>query len=333
MKRDYQAREFKTIEGKTGDLIVKAAAIDGPNQGLVAWQVRLEGKTYCAWVPAAEATRKRLDRFILHFRFNPEWRKHFCTPLSTINQVTVTLSDGITVAVDHGMAHYVKALIAAGCDVEEACQGDFLPNGRAASIVFRSTIPEDLEQAANAVGWLGLDRSITPTISRGWAHEYNQLLHLLLDDWLNDDVDRTGYRYVLNREPLPLMPDWPDLPPEAKAEHQRNLRKDVKRVNELDTRATFHDLVGLLSGRDQYSLMSLDKLRSHCQADSFLSYLEDQIQDKTALARALRWRLRGLNLDLVMRKTQAEAVLNERAEIRRTEYRLRKAGDAVMAQS
>lgn len=331
---DYSIKtlwRFKTKEGFKAELQVVGAQYQGAEQGLMAWQITLEGKNYKAWLPESDFTAKHLAKFILHFRYCPEWREHFRQDLPEHRQVEVVLITGNVFKVDQGIARYVNALCDQGFTVIESRQGDALPYGRKAMLKFAGEIPEPIEKAVRALGWLGLDRSIEPLAVRGWVHEYNQMFHLLLDDWMHGDVDETGARYALHREAVPFIAPWPKLPEQALVEHERNIRKDVDRLNRLDTKTTFQDLVGLTSGRDRYSKMNLEKLKGLSEEDPFLDHLEHHLRDPAALARALRWRLRGLQLDLVLRKSEIEAMLNRRDEKRRSEYALQKAMALVEA--
>lgn len=327
---DYSAKtlwRFKTQEGEKAELQIVGAASQGSEQGLMAWLISMPGKSYKALLPERDFSLKLLAKFILHFRFCPQWREHFRQDLPIHPQVDVVLITGNVFKVDQGIARYVGALCDEGYTIIDSREGDALPHGRSAMLKFASDIPKCIEEASIALGWLGLDRTIEPVPARGWAHEYNQMLHLMLDDWLHGDVDSTGERYALYRDPLPFIPEWPKLPPQALVEHERKLRKDVERLNRLDTKVTFHDLVSLTSGRDSYSRMSLDELKRLSEEDPFLEHLEHQLKGRepAALARALRWRLRGLQLDLVLRKSEIESMLNKRDEKRREEFRLKKA--------
>ncbi|MBD8614769.1 hypothetical protein [Pseudomonas sp. CFBP 13719] len=321
---------FKTCEGVKAELQMVGASNQGPEQGLIAWHVQVGTKSYKALVPAADYSTKLLAKFILHFRYCPAWREHFRQETPQYEKVEVTLITGNSFQVDRGIATYVSALCDQGYPVIESRQGDDLPYGRTAMIKFGNLIPEPIEQAARALGWLNLDLSIEPVCPRGWVHEYNQRVHLLLDDWLHSDVDASGERYALHREPLAFIQDWPKLPEQAMVEHERKVRKDVDRINKLDTRATFQDLVGLTSGRDRYSRLNLEKLKALMVDDVFLGFLEHKLPDPAALARGIRWHLRGLEVDLIIRKAHIEAMLNLRDERKREEYRQQKAMEPIL---
>lgn len=321
---------FKTQAGEKAELQMVGASFQGSEQGLMAWSITMGEKKYRVLLPEIEFTNKLLAKFILHFRYCPQWREHFRVETPQYEQVEVTLITGNSFQVDRGIARYVSALCDQGFPVIDSRQGDAMPHGRTAMLKFGNEIPADIRQAALALGWLNLDLSIEPVAPRGWAHEYNQMMHLMLDDWMHGDVDISGERYAIYREPLPFIPEWPKLPEQAMVEHERKVRKDIERVNKLDTLATFQDLVGLTSGRDRFSRLNLEKLRELLVDDPFIDYMEEKMVDAAALSRAFRWRLRGLALDLIIRKAKIEEMLNLRDEKRREEYRRQKAMDMMM---
>lgn len=331
---DYSTKtlwRFKTYDGERAELQMVGASSQGAEVGLMAWNISLGDKAYRALLPERDFSNKLLAKFILHFRFCTEWREHFRLQTPEYEKVEVTLITGNTFQVDRAIAGYVSALCDQGFPIIDSRQGDALPYGRTAMLKFGNEIPVDFKQAALALGWLNIDLSVEPVPPRGWVHEYNQMMHLLLDDWVHGDVDVTGERYALHREPLPFIPDWPKLPVQAMVEHERRVRKDIDRVNRLDTRASFQDLVSLTSGRDRYSRLNLDMLRELLVDDPFIEYLEEKMVDDAALSRAFRWRLRGLQLDLILRKAKIEEMLNYRDQKRREEYRRQKAMEPVMA--
>jgi len=309
--------EFTTPDGLSCSLNVYEAMAHGPDAGLVGLLIEASGEQYKAMVQQADYSQKFLSKFVTHFRFCPDWRSHFKVPHEEVAQREVVLTTGTVLMTDARIAVYVQALCDQGYIVLEARQGSDHPLGAPAFIKFADAVPVELETVWNALGWYNLDNSVIPTLSRGWAHEFNHMFLLILDDWAANDLDLTARRYQLDRVPLPYIPDWPKLPRAALLEQERLVRKEVARLNKLDARATFEDLVGLSSGRDTHTLKQLAELQAALAGDPILAFLEQRIREPAALARGLRWHLRGLNPDLILRKIEVEEALNRRDELRR----------------
>ncbi|MDT8925311.1 hypothetical protein RBE51_21180 [Pseudomonas taiwanensis] len=309
--------EFTTPDGLSCSLNVYEAMAHGPDAGLVGLLIEASGEKFKAMVQQADYSQKFLCKFVTHFRFCPDWRNHFRVPYEEVAQREVVLTTGIVLMIDARIAGYVQALCDQGYTVLEARQGSDHPLGAPAFIKFADAVPVELETVWNALGWYNLDNSVIPTLSRGWAHEFNHMFLLILDDWAANDLDLTARRYQLDRVPLPYIPDWPKLPRAALLEHERLVRKEVARLNRLDARATFEDLVGLSSGRDTHTLKPLAELKTALADNPILTFLEQRIREPAALARGLRWHLRGLKPDLILRKIEVEEALNRRDELRR----------------
>lgn len=309
--------EFTTPDGLSCNLNVYDAMAHGPDAGLVGLLIEASGEQYKAMVQQADYSHKFLSKFVTHFRFCPDWRRHFKVPHEEVAQREVVLTTGIVLMIDARIAGYVQALCDQGYTVLEARQGSDHPLGAPAFIKFADAVPFELETVWNALGWYNLDNSVIPALSRGWAHEFNHMFLLILDDWAANDLDLTARRYQLDRVPLPYIPDWPKLPRAALLEQERMVRKEVARLNKLDARTTFEDLVGLTSGRDTHTLKQLAELQAALAGDPILSFLEQRIREPGALARGLRWHLRGLKPDLILRKIEVEEALNRRDELRR----------------
>jgi hypothetical protein len=309
--------EFKTADGLNCTLNVFEPLPHGPDAGLVVLLIDAHERKFKVCVPDIEYSPKLLVKFVTHFRFCPLWREHFEVPRENFPVKAVSLVTGNELMIDERIADYVQLLCDHGYQVVDAHLGSEYPQGHPAYLKFTDEIPAPLEQVWNALGWHNLDNSVIPTVSRGWAHEFNHMFLLILDDWAAGDLDLSGRRYHLDREPQPYIPEWPKLPRAALLEHERKVRKEVTRLNKLDTRVSFEDLVGLTSGRDTYTIKHLPELQALLAEDPMLSFLERRIREPAALARGLRWRLRGLHPDLILRKIEVEDVLNRRDELRR----------------
>jgi hypothetical protein len=253
-----------------------------------------------------------VDKLISAFRFNPAWREHFRVFESPHLTAELHYTNGRVGQVDRALQPYVQRLNDQGYATLSSCEGDPHPMGRLPSITFADAMPEDLHAIWARLSWVNLDGSVSPIPCHGYSHTYRQLFLLVLDDWLNDDLDHSAVRYQLKRTALPLIPALPSVNAKALADHQAIVTRRVKRLNKLGDKATFDDLVKLRCGRDRYSLWKIDQLRGALSNDPALEQLPARIHDIPALQRALRWRLRGLDLVMILKKHEVDQVLEAR---------------------
>jgi hypothetical protein len=260
-----------------------------------------------------------VDRVINAFRFEPQWREHF--RLFTEPHATTELryQDGSVGSVDVSIAHFVQALNDRGYPTLCACEGDDHPVGRTPWIQFAHQMPAELEAVFSSLGWATMDGTVSPDPIRGYNHQVRQRFMVLLDDWLYGELDTTASRYRFERPALPSIPDLPPPSREAMRDHQRQVRRRVNRINSLGSSASFDDLVKLHCGRDLYSSWKLPRLLDALKEDKALALIQNKIRDVPALQRALRWRQRGLDLDLVLRKHEIDLILSRSSENKRAE--------------
>ena len=103
------------------------------------------------------------------------------------------------------------------------------------------------------------------------------------------------------------LPPIPKLPDNISG---KIIRGDIARLIKKGSKARFADFAGLKSGRDQYSSIKLPDLAAQVgdEAMSKLSGFTDDLKAKTA-----RWILRGLPVDMAVRKTKTDAEIGENA--------------------
>lgn len=269
-------------------------------------------------IPPAKLNRKVVDKIISAFRFHPEWREHFRVFTHAHQAVDLHYQNGLVGSVDTKLHPYVQALNDRGYATLASCEGDGHPMGRPPFIKFTGAIPEALEKVWNHLDWLNLDRTVTPLAIHGFTHEFRDVFFLILDDWLYDDLDSTARRYQLSRSGQPLLPDFPPVNEAELQAHQKVVEKRAKRLNKKGGAAsTFDDLVKLRSGRDSYSTMKLPALLEALEGDPEVDRLKSLIKGTPELQRALRWRLRGLTLEVILRKHEVDQVLSRSAELKK----------------
>ncbi len=249
------------------------------------------------------------NKLISAFRFNPEWREHFRVFNAPHDKVPLRYADGTEGFADKGLAPYVQALNDQGYRTLSSCEGDPYPNGRPPFIGFFENIPKPLEAVLNALGWVNFDRSVGPIPCHGHNHSFRAMFLLMLDDWMAGELDTTAERYRIQRQALPKLPELPPVNEKALNDHQASVTKLVKKINTKGEKATFSDMVNLRSGRDRYSNWKLEQLQQALRNDPSLEQLESRIFGKAALQRALRWRMRGLDLLMILKKHEVDQVL------------------------
>lgn len=254
-----------------------------------------------------------VDKIISAFRFNPTWRENFRVFTHPHDTAPLRYLDGSLGVVDLALQTYVQELNDRGFRTVESCEGDHHPKGRMPSITFADSMPEDLAKVWSALGWVNMDLSVSPIPCHGQTPTFRMMFFVILDDWMYGSLDITGKRYRQDRVAKPLIPDLPPVNQSALKDHQRQVSKRVLKINKLGSEATFDDLVKLRCGRDTYTTWKLPALKEALVNDPALDYLEKHIHDTPALQRALRWRMRGLDLVVVMKKHEVDQVLESRA--------------------
>lgn len=253
------------------------------------------------------------DKLIRAFRFNPSWRENFRVLTHPHDVGPLRYLDGSVGVVDLALQVFVQELNDRGYRTIESCEGDHHPYGRMPRITFAESMPEDLATVWSSLGWVNMDQSVCPIPCHGQTPGLRMMFFVILDDWLYGSLDLTGKRYQQNRTPRPLIPELPPLNKPALRDYQSLVTKRVSRMNRLGEDATFDDLVKLRCGRDTYSTWKLPDLQKALANDPALDYLQKHVHDTPALQRALRWRMRGLDLTMVLKKHEVDQVLESRA--------------------
>lgn len=254
-----------------------------------------------------------VDKIISAFRFNPTWRENFRVLTHPHDSAPLRYLDGSFGVVDLALQVYVQELNDRGFRTTFSCEGDHHPMGRMPGITFAENMPDDLAKVWSALGWVNMDLSVSPIPCHGQTPTFRMMFFVILDDWMYGSLDLTGKRYRQDRVAKPWIPELPPVNKYALKDHQGQVSKRVLKMNRLGADATFDDLVKLRCGRDTYTTWKLPALRDALVNDPALDYLEKHIHDTPALQRALRWRMRGLDLVMVLKKHEVDQVLESRA--------------------
>ncbi len=269
-----------------------------------------EGKHYAIEFDDAEPSERIIQKSLLFFRHDPQWREHFSSTPPTPHWKSASKED--IVAYDPLAASYFDAL---GLSPMSYNKGSSHPRGSACELALYGRFPDSILRIAQNNGWLLSDNRIRIDVPRGFSHLGHQSFTLLLDDWLSNSLDLSGERYHVGREPKPLFPEWPGYPLTALQENEVANQQKAKRMNRFVTFATFDHYARLTSGRDTYSSMDIDELIKRVGSDDpALIKLNDIADNPRMFAKSLRWRLRGLNVMHTLEKYRVDDILHNNAE-------------------
>jgi hypothetical protein len=269
-----------------------------------------EGRHYTLEFDESEPSDRIIQKALLFFRHDPDWREHFSSEPPT--QYWKSGGEEDIVAYDPLSASYFDAL---GITPMSYNKGSLHPHGSACELALYGRFPDTLLRIAASNGWLLSDNRIRVNVPRGFSHLGHQSFTLLLDDWLSDSLDTSGERYNVGRDPKPLFPEWPGYPLTALQENETVNQQKAKRINRFVNLATFDHYARLTSGRDVYSNMELDELIKRLGSDDpALIKLNDVADNPRMFAKSLRWRLRGLNVMHTLEKYRVDDILHNYAE-------------------
>lgn len=269
--------------------------------------IETENEKYEINIPKGK-NRAFVDKVINAFRFNPAWRENFIVFDRPHEKTDVNGK-----SIDAQLAVFIEALDNAGAVILDSCEGDPHPMGRAPFITFEpDTIPNRLWVVWTVLGWIDIESKVSPPSVHGYNDLQREQFFLILDDWIHNQLDITADRYRFDRTARPLLPDLPEPSAAARKDLERQQKRQVDKVNRLGDKATFDDLVKLTSGRDIYSTWDLERLKAELQDDPALTELAGLIAHESDLKQALRWRLRGLDIAMVLKKVDVTKVLNNK---------------------
>lgn len=271
--------------------------------------------------PVARPETQQINKALLFFRHCPQWRQHFaCGP--QIPMWGRDESSGTLEQYDDIASSYFNLL---GLTVMRYQKSSTERLGPASELTVYGRLPEDILMIAKGNGWRRSDNHLRINAPRGFSHLSREMFLLLLDDWAMGSLDYSGCRYQINREAEPWFPAWPAYPPSALEENELSNREKAKKVNALYSTQVFDEYVKLTSGRDTYSTLPLDELIQRVgEQDEAVQRLNEIAENPTLMAKALRWRLRGLNVMHTLEKYRVDEVLHNHAEKERESKRQRR---------
>jgi hypothetical protein len=273
-----------------------------------------------AW-PMAKPDPLQVAKALLFFRHDARWRKHFmCGPQIPIWGQNCTANS--LEAYDPLANTYFKTL---DLKVMRFQKGGDDPLGHACELRIYGRFPGNILEIANRNSWRISDNHIRINAPRGFSHLSREMFILLLDDWAMNCLDTSGVRYQIKRQAEPWFPAWPTYPESALAENEKANRLKAEKVNALSSTQVFDEYVKLTSGRDTFSTMPLNELIQLVgEQDEALQCLNEVASNPTLMAKALRWRLRGLNVMHTMEKYRVDELLHTHAEKDREARRQRR---------
>jgi hypothetical protein len=276
-----------------------------------------------AW-PMAKPDSLQIAKALLFFRHDPTWRQHFaCGP--SIPMWGKGEDQSSLQAYDELAFTYFKML---DITVMRYQKGGSDPLGADCELKIYGRFPDEILSISGQNNWRISDNHIRIRAPRGFGHLSRDMFILLLDDWAMQCLDLSGTRYQIKRKAEPWFPVWPGYPETALAENEQANRLKAEKVNALHSTQVFDEYVKLTSGRDTYSTMPLDELIQRVgEQDEALQRLNDVAENPTLLAKALRWRLRGLSVMHTLEKYRVDELLHTHAEKDRETRRQRRADE------
>lgn len=274
-------------------------------------------------VCTADWTEQWYTRWLDAFLAIPEYREQFRksgpdeAPLHPA--VRLELPSGVHADVDELLAPAVAKLNAMGSITTFCCQGVpssdgvILPEGDACAAYILldekgAAIPLDLFKCWQRAGFSTHAFAVHVDAPFGLEREASALFVKSLEDWVNDTLDSSGERYKLTtprRNSLPMVPNLPQKALESKQQ------KAIKALIRKGAKARFRDFAELKSGSDRWSKMRLPNLIKELGGqyeDVAASNLEDEQKAKVA-----RWVLRGLPVDMAIRKVRTDLEISQNA--------------------
>lgn len=287
------------------------------------------GKDYRLRFDAREVDDSTLKKALLFFRHDPLWRQHTECPLPPD---TWRLASSVSpYEYDPQVADLFASLQAMGYPVMHYNKGAQHPNEGQCHLAIGAPWPTEIEQVMLNNGWASQAGTLTIRSIHGHGQLCHQALILLLDDWVHGAVDASGLRYQTQRDPEPWLPKMGHYPHTALLERLEINQIKAEKLNRFNGPASFDDYAKLTSGRDTLSSLNLDQLIKKLGKDPILAMLTDHADNPTILAKALRWRIRGLSLVHTREKHDVDIILHNFAEQERYKKRIERYGESAIA--
>jgi hypothetical protein len=261
------------------------------------------------WLEAFAALPDYRERF--RISDEPGWKRH-----PTIQTHIPHLG---FVEIDELLAPAIRRLTELGCRALYSCQGVESTNGQPVAGVdapcayitldsIGQAFPQELQRAWEGAGFAAAPYAIHAIAPYGLLAESAILFVTSLREWLSGHLDETGERYVLRnrrKSSLPVIPQLPQTVLETKQ------HKAIKALIRLGNKARFKDFVQLRSGTDKWSRMRLSALKE-ALGDRFAEVASSGL-DEDQQAKHARWVLRGLPVELALRKVRTDMEVAQNA--------------------
>lgn len=306
---------------------IHASQEDGPHAGrVVVLYACTEGHQYRLEFDSVNTRQSQVNRALMFLCHDPQWRQQLLFPPAPPTWEASTALLAIE-HYDEVMAPVLNEMARSGVRVSRYNKGSGHEHGSTLTMAVNGPWPVELAHVLDSLGWLSGANGLKASLPKGYGHKLKELVLLLLDDWLNDSLDHTGNRYRIEVKDVEWMPPMKAYPESAlRAQLEKNKRK-ASRLNQIKGPASFDSYTQLTCGRDSLSGQSLDQLIAQLDGDEVLSLLDDVADNPVILAKALRWRLRGLSALHTLNKYHIDCILGNHAEEKRFEQRKAQFGE------
>lgn len=302
---DSQGRHWTFDAWTTTDAWVR------PEYGIASVSITEKGQsepTYILHVCLADWSERWYRRFCQAFLDHSDFRETFRISSEPPNPkhptVKVQLRNG-PADIDVELASAIVALNQAGAITRFCCQGGLGETGYI-TLATGCVFPSELIQAWSGAKFDMFCGTIYASAPVGLENEASRQWLQSLHDWLTSTLDLTGRRYhVTSRRPFSL----PRLPEDAAT---TVVRQDIQQLVRKGRRAKFRDFAALKSGRDEYSHLRYNELIARLSATDTTPIIASNLSESDQAA-ACRWVLRGLPVEMALRKVRVDREIRHNA--------------------
>lgn len=319
-------RQLRGPHGFRAQRVYTGTDISQLPEQLTALYATGDGAQYQLLFDASSVSQAQVDKALTFLCHDPQWRNQVLMPAAPPTWEASSGREALY-QYDEVMAPLLDELARSGVNVARYNKGTGHVHGSTLTLTVTGPWPLEVAQVLESLGWLMSGNGLKASLPKGYGHVLHGRVVLLLDDWLNASLDHSAERYRVIADVCDWMPPMKTYPETALLEQ---LEKNKRKARKLNTRlipASFDAYAKLTCGRDSLSGQSLDHLIDQLKGDEVLPLLDEVAENPAILAKALRWRLRGLSVLHTLNKYQVDCVLDNHAEEKRYKKRLVQFGD------